>query len=333
MKKHTKIILSLMLAGSMCLPLTALADEEVTEVVEVEEISEIVEETEEVVFPDMPDNWTTEALKRAVKNGLLNGSDGKILPDDNITRAQMAAIIVRAFGVNKEADISAFPDVSESKWYYSEFAKAVYMKAFGGTDDGKLNPDNFITFSECFTVVTRVFDLGESDEKCLDAFSDADEIKEWAKPYLSSVVGNGYWNGVEGELKPNDYITRSEFAVLMDNLIKTYITEPGVYKELEDGNILIKSADVVIEKLESDDIIIIGDGVEGDVKLIDIVSTGEIIGRGGNIAVTGTVHDVSACTLDTFIDLSNIENRTGHAKGTAGATKPLIQLGVIELMP
>ena len=63
---------------------------------------------EEPVFTDMPDDWTTSALKNAVKNGLLNGYDGKIMPNDNIKRSEMAAILVRAFGATKEADISSF---------------------------------------------------------------------------------------------------------------------------------------------------------------------------------------------------------------------------------
>ena len=49
-------------------------------------------------FPDMPNDWSTPALESAIYNGLLNGIDGKIAPGENLTRAQMATIVVRAFG-------------------------------------------------------------------------------------------------------------------------------------------------------------------------------------------------------------------------------------------
>ncbi|MDW7670023.1 MAG: S-layer homology domain-containing protein [Bacillota bacterium] len=38
-------------------------------------------------FSDMPEDWSTQALENAVKNGLLNGADGKIMPKENLTRA------------------------------------------------------------------------------------------------------------------------------------------------------------------------------------------------------------------------------------------------------
>ena len=68
-------------------------------------------------FTDMPNNWTTSALENAVKNGLLygeenaDGSGMSIKPDDKITRAQMAAILVRAFGAAETADIGVAADV------------------------------------------------------------------------------------------------------------------------------------------------------------------------------------------------------------------------------
>lgn len=56
-------------------------------------------ETSEIpTFSDMPDDWSTAALEHAVENGLLQGADGKIMPNDKLTRAQMATLIVRAFG-------------------------------------------------------------------------------------------------------------------------------------------------------------------------------------------------------------------------------------------
>lgn len=289
MKKLTKNVLALLVCSAVSLPTVAFAQE----------------------FSDMPDNWTTAALERAVENGLLNGDDGKIMPDDNITRAQMAAIIVRAFGGDNEADLSEFSDVSKDKWYYSEFAKAVSMKVFAGTDDGKLNPDNFITYQECFTVAERLLSLPDKEISCLEKFDDYSETDEWAKQSMANIVGYGYWDGIDNKLKPKDYITRSEFAVLMDNMVKTYINEPGTYTDLPAGNILIRSEDVIIDGLKTDDLIIVGDGVHGTVKLLNMESTNFIIGRGGSIEVTGTINNISGINDGVYLDISKITKRTG----------------------
>ena len=301
MKKKIKFILSAVLSVSMMIQSAAFAEG----------------------FSDMPDNWTTVALQNAVANGLLNGADGKIMPDDNIKRSEMAAILVRAFGASVEADLSIYPDMSQDKWYYSEFAKAVKMGAFSGTDDGKLNPENPITYEECMTVISRIFCLApgditnpakyeEVDTSVLDTYSDAAAVAEWAKPYVSLVVSNGYWNGYENKLKPQDnYITRSEFAVLMDNLIKTYINEPGEYSEFAEGNILIRSEGVILNGYNGNGIIIVGDGVTGETTFNSIVSTNEIISRGGKTIVKGNINHASVIGEGTEVDINGVEKRDG----------------------
>ena len=91
-------------------------------------------------FSDMPNNWSTEALEKAASNGLLNGSNGRIMPNENLSRAQMATIVNRAFGSTEKASLRDFTDVSSDAWYYDDMAKAVQMQTFLGSGN-KLNPD------------------------------------------------------------------------------------------------------------------------------------------------------------------------------------------------
>ena len=64
-------------------------------------------------FTDFPAGWSKAAMEAAVDNGLLNGfEDGAIKPQANLTRAEMAAIIARAFNAQTKANISAFSDVT-----------------------------------------------------------------------------------------------------------------------------------------------------------------------------------------------------------------------------
>ena len=243
-------------------------------------------------FLDMPDNWTTQALENAVKNGLLYGEETengmRVNPDDNITRAQMAAIIVRAFGATETSDISRYADVDQDAWYYTELSKAVAMNAFQG--DGKnMNPEKNITFQECFTVLSQVLFLEIDDESSLDQFTDVAEVAQWARPYAAKIVGNGYWDGIDGKLLPTEYITRSQFAVLMDNLVKTYVNEPGTYSEFEDGNVLVRSDDVILEGTKVKGAVIVGDAVsEKGFTLSDTYVDGYLYVRGGgqNVRVT-----------------------------------------------
>ena len=291
-----------------------------TEPQEPEEPTEDPEKTaDEVVFLDMPDNWTTQALKNAVKNGLLFGEETAegmmVKPDDNITRAQMAAIIVRAFGATQTADISRYPDVDQNAWYYTELSKAVAMNAFQG--DGKnMNPNKNITFQECFTVISQVMFMSYDDKTCLDVFSDRAEIAEWAVPYAAAIVGNGYWDGIDGKLLPTTYITRSQFAVLMDNLIQIYITEPGTYSEFDKGTVMVKSDEVIISGTKIQGGLIVGDAVSGTgFTLVDTYVDGILTVRGGghNVHITenssvGRTHLVTPELTVTFDGTSESRN-------------------------
>ena len=256
-------------------------------------------------FSDMPNDWRTGALENAVANGLISGmGDGTIAPDANITRAQMAAIIVRALGATEKTDISMFADVSADKWYYDELAKAVYMQAFSG-DGSNMNPEKNITFQECFTVLSRVFGLCyRIDDKAVDgvlaAYSDGAQVADWAKKYYASVVDGGYWTGGESKLlRPSEFITRGEFAVVMDNLVKKYITSDADAEELPNGNVLVRGSDVKLDGKKINGDLIIGDGVPANkISLNDVEITGNFVLRG--------------CATPTMKEYKNSDGTTGE---------------------
>ena len=59
-------------------------------------------------FTDFPTDWSAAGLRSAVQNGLLNGSNGRINSSGLLIRAQMAAIVNRAFEkvIVKEFDLA-----------------------------------------------------------------------------------------------------------------------------------------------------------------------------------------------------------------------------------
>lgn len=120
-------------------------------------------------FSDFPaqDSWQYDGLSAAVKNGLLNGENGKILPDNSMTRAQMATILVRAFQGQKGADLRGFVDVDANAWYYDYLSKAVQMKIFNG-DGNQMRPNDSITRQEAFLVLSRAFALNGKDTTVLN---------------------------------------------------------------------------------------------------------------------------------------------------------------------
>ncbi len=233
-------------------------------------------------FSDMPDNWATEALESAVENGLLIGDQGKIMPDDPLTRAQMATIIVRAFAAIEEGDLSAYTDIKSTDWFADSIAKAFKMGVMQGYD-GKMNPNDKITREQAFAVLVRALRLTPAEKSDID-FDDDKEISQWARNEVYALINAGYVQGYNGKLKPQATISRAEFAQVMHNIIKQYINKSGVYTKIVSGNVMVNAPGVTLKNLTINGDLIIGDGVgDGEVKLENVTLKGSLVARGGGV--------------------------------------------------
>lgn len=77
-------------------------------------------DTSEIPFTDIPEGeWYTGAVIWAAENGVVNGyPDGTFLPENEITREQIAAILYRYMGAKPVEDcVSPFPDAAEISEY------------------------------------------------------------------------------------------------------------------------------------------------------------------------------------------------------------------------
>lgn len=232
------------------------------------------------VFEDMPQDWSTHALTNAVNNGLLMGAKGKILPNEEISRAEMATILNRSFRAYEKASIDKFKDVSPRDWYYDEMAKSVQMKTLQGHKDS-LNPLEPITREEAFVAMSRAFRIDNKNVK-LEGYSDVGNISPWAADGVYAMIESGYVKGHRDKINPKGRITRAEFAQLMDNMVKSYISTPGIYESDMKGNIMVNVPGVIFKGISIDGDLILGDGVrDGDIILDDVKVSGNVIVRGG----------------------------------------------------
>jgi len=245
-------------------------------------------------FVDFPNDWSTGAMTAAVENGLLGGvGDGRIAPQGEVTRAQMAAIINRAFGAEKQASLSSYSDVAADAWYAVDMAKAVQMGTFSGTGNGLLEPDRAITREEAFSVLARAFALEAGDDSSLTSFSDGAQVSSWAKGSVSAMVAAGYVNGSEGNrLNPQQTITRAEFAAVMSKIVAQYIdADSTLNRSLEiDGNVIVRGNVDLSGYTINGDVIIADEAT--NVTLDGVTVNGRLVVRGASDSLT--INDSSA---------------------------------------
>lgn len=203
----------------------------------------------ELMISDMPDDWSSEALRSAVYNGILLGTDGKIMPDNLLTRAQMAAIMVRIFGATVKGNIDDFTDVKSTDWFADDISKAYHMGIIKGSN-GQMNPNKAITREEVFVIISRALRLESSSNHNME-FTDINQISNWAKEDVHAIVESGYVHGSNELLKPKAYMTRAEFAQLIYNLFGQYISLDGTYTDIVDnGNVIVNVPGVTLQKME-----------------------------------------------------------------------------------
>ena len=235
-------------------------------------------------FSDFPTDWSAPAMTHAVQNGLLNGSDGKILPKGLLTRAQMATMVNRAFASSAKASLTGFTDMVPGVWHYDEMAKSVQMGAFQGAD-GKLSPNDPITREQAFAVLARAFGLADGKASSLDKFSDGAQVSSWAKGAVAALVEQGYVSGADGALNPQSYITRAEFAQVMDALVAAY-ADQDLKDQTVEGNLILRT-NSTLENVTVKGDLILADGVSA-ASLKNVTVTGRLVVRGGTDGVSLT---------------------------------------------
>ncbi|MBP3580086.1 MAG: S-layer homology domain-containing protein, partial [Clostridia bacterium] len=258
-------------------------------------------------FTDFPaeDNWAFEAMDAALKNDLLQGKgDGIIAPSANLTRAEFAAVVTRAFGATVTSDISFLTDVKAGDWFFDDnsVSKAYHMGVMNGTSDTTFHPNDNMRREDVFLTLARALFVSGTDEEILSKFEDNALVDSWAKEALIGMVDESYVNGYHDEendvwtLKPRASITRAELAQVFHNLFKYYISakdvteaNAGVFggtdkenRVVFDGSVVVRTPDVTLQNAVIEGDLVVADGVgNGEFKLINTHVKGNIIIRGG----------------------------------------------------
>ena len=135
--------------------------------------------------------WYTPYIQSAKDNGVVQGTDGRFKPDNNISRAEALKILIEAAGFidvyeNYQQNYASnegwwyvfFPDVSIGEWYARYVAYAKDFGIVGGYNDNTFRPGNPITRAEVAKIVTKVLDMVEVEEEVVEEEVVEEEVVE-----------------------------------------------------------------------------------------------------------------------------------------------------------
>lgn len=129
------------------------------------------------------DYWAKNEVNYLASKGLFNGyEDGTFRPENPITRAEVATILVRSNGDIKQKSKKVFPDIDDSHWASKYIEKAAELGYMLGYEDGSFKPDQVITRGETVVTLNRIYrnpcDLKETNNSKI-LFTDLDK-NNWA---------------------------------------------------------------------------------------------------------------------------------------------------------
>ena len=102
------------------------------------------EKVEAVEFSDVPPSHLYyEEIMKTQRAGIFSGSNGEFRPAEELTRAQMAKILVEAFGL-EGGTAHPFTDVSEGHWA-RDYIGILYANGITTGSEGEYHPENHVT--------------------------------------------------------------------------------------------------------------------------------------------------------------------------------------------
>ncbi|MDF2925365.1 MAG: S-layer domain protein [Paenibacillaceae bacterium] len=173
------------------------------------------------ILSDMNGHWAQAAVAEAAELGLVEGyGDGTFKPEKPVTRAEFAALLVRATGWpaadNPEALLPFADNNQIPPWAKPLIAAMVQLGIINGYDDGTFRPEQTITRAEMAVMTARALDLPASGPALKPGFADREDIPEWASPAIAAVEQAGIMQGTgAGRFAPLANATRAEAAMLV----------------------------------------------------------------------------------------------------------------------
>ncbi|MFC3770139.1 cadherin-like beta sandwich domain-containing protein [Paenibacillus sp. GCM10012303] len=180
-------------------------------------------------FADIAGHWGAADIGWMGQRLLVNGAaPGSFLPDQTISRAEFATMLVRALGLEASPGSSggSFEDVSNEAWYSANVRAAAEAGLINGVTPERFEPNALITREQMAVMVWRAYAHlykikgAEAKINLLQKFSDRGAISEWAREAVALCIETGLILGTEPDFFDSlGHATRAQAAAIMKRLL------------------------------------------------------------------------------------------------------------------
>ena len=153
---------------------------------------------------------------------VIGDGSGNYNPDRDITRAEFAAIVVRALCLQVGTVESSFDDVALTNWYNGYIDSATGYSLITGYSTTTYGPNDKITRERAMKMTKLKTSLTDSKVSALLVnYLEGTAISNYAKASIVARLKSGVvFRTSAGTILPTDYVTRAEVAVMVQRLLQ-----------------------------------------------------------------------------------------------------------------
>ena len=181
-------------------------------------------------FTDIPGHWAQSDIELMACRDVVKGvTETQFDPDGMVTRAQFAALLIRALDVTPySGGGQSFQDVGSGDWYYQAVETAARAGLIVGYA-GNFRPEDQISRQELSLMLVRAaayeskaIALGGDEAQAIRAgFTDGSDIADWAAQAVAQASKAALMTGRGGAtFAPAANATRAEAVVVLERLLR-----------------------------------------------------------------------------------------------------------------
>lgn len=180
-----------------------------------------------ITFADIAGHSNQQAIEALAAREIINGKSADAFdPDATMTRAEYAAIVVKALGLPMKEE-AKFEDVTKTDWFFPFVNTACSYGIINGISETEFNPNGTITREEAAVMTARAAKLcGMNTEletaavrDVLAGFTDYVTASDWARSALAFCLREQILSEEEIEILPKQEIKRCEIAQMLYQML------------------------------------------------------------------------------------------------------------------
>ena len=183
-----------------------------------------------IEFEDVSNHWAKDAIDNMGSRMVISGvGDNNYEPERDITRAEFAAIIVRALGLEPGTGETTFSDVKSTDWYCGYVETAASYGIISGYTNGTFGSNDKITREQAMAMIARAMTITGLNSNLTDgemstllaSYSDTKDASSYAMNAIAACLKTGVVSGrTSSTVAPKETITRAEVAAIVERLLQ-----------------------------------------------------------------------------------------------------------------